>query len=260
MGKKKNKEKKTKIYGVFSLNKEGKAGTWQTQKKIIHRLLFYAEEKEDGIISLQPINKNYVPSGPKKIISKEEFLEKFIPEPDIYVNKVYPAIRNLSKTIARAERHRKNREYYSAEYEFKNALRIDEENIRATFGLGLTYLDRGDTERAKIVFNRLYKLNAAFDIEHKHLFNEFGIKLRKNKLYKEALKYYFKAYRLEKWDEHLFFNIARACYEMGRYKSALRFINKALKLNPHFKEGIRLKRVLEDLSNSTERKGDQDGG
>ncbi len=253
------RDKDSKIYGVFSLSKEGKAGAWQTQKKITYRILFYAEEENDGTISLQPINKNYVPSGPKTNVSKEEFLEKFTPEPDIYVNKVYPAIRTLTQTIARAERHRRNKEYYSAEYEFKNALRIDEENIRATFGLGLTYLDRGDTEKAKVVFKRLYNLKAAFDREHKHLFNEFGIKLRKNKLYKEALKYYFKAYRLEKWDEHLFFNIARACYEMGKSRAALRFINKALKINPNFKEGIKFKRTLENLFDSYQRKGVYNG-
>ncbi len=240
-----SKGNRERLYGVFSLSKKGKVGTWQTQKTITHRLLFYAEEKDNGIITVQPINKNYVPSGPKREIPREEFLENFTPEPEIYVNQVYPAMRNLTKTIARAERHRRNKEYYSAEYEFKNALRIDEENIRATFGLGLTYLDRGDKEKARVVFNRIYNLNAAFDREHKHLFNEFGIKLRKNGLYKEALKYYFKAYRLEKWDEHLFFNIARACYELGKFKAAWRFIEKALKINPNFKEGIKLRKVLE---------------
>lgn len=92
-------------------------------------------------------------------------------------------MRELQKTIARGERHRKNKEYYSAEYEFKNALKIDEENIRATFGIGLTYLDRGELDKAKMVFKRIYNLNGAFEREHKHLFNEFGIKLRKKTNY-----------------------------------------------------------------------------
>ncbi|WP_461834715.1 tetratricopeptide repeat protein [Desulfothermus sp.] len=234
-----------RIYGVFSIIKRGKIGAGHTQKKSSHNLLFFAEEQEDGNISLQPINKNFVPSGPKSFISKEEFLQNFIPEPDIYMNKVYPAIRELQKTIARGERYRRNKKYYSAEYEFKNALRIDEENIRATFGLGLTYLDRGDKEKAKLVFKRIYNLNAAFEREHKHLFNEFGIKMRKNKMYKEALKYYLKAYRLEKWDEHLFFNIARVLFELDKYKQALKFVNKGLVINPNFNEGIKLKKVIE---------------
>jgi len=234
-----------RIYGVFSIIKSGKIGAGHTQRNSSHKLLFFAKEQEDSSISLQPINKNFVPSGPRSFISKEEFLQNFIPEPDIYMNKVYPAIRELQKTIARGERYRRNKKYYSAEYEFKNALRIDEENIRATFGLGLTYLDRGDKEKAKLVFKRIYNLNAAFEREHKHLFNEFGIKMRKNKMYKEALRYYLKAYRLEKWDEHLFFNIARVLFELKKYKQALKFVNKGLVINPNFNEGIKLKKVIE---------------
>ncbi len=243
--KKNNNNNLPNIYGVFSIKKEGIVGAGHTKKKSAHQLLFFAEEKDDGSICIQPINKNFVPSGPKSFISKEEFLQNFIPEPDIYINKVYPSMRHLQKTIARAERHRRNKEYYSAEYEFKNALRIDEENIRATFGLGLTYLDRGEKDKAKLVFKRLYNLNAAFEREHKHLFNEFGIKMRKNKMYKEALKFYLKAYSLEKWDEHLFFNIARVLFELKKYKPALKFINKALALNPNFMEAIKLKNVIE---------------
>ncbi len=239
------KDKKNYIYGVFSTIKIGEVGTWQSKKKTTHQLLFYAQEIDKEQVVIQPINKNFVPSGPKSIVPKEEFLAKFVPEPDIYINSVYPAIRNLNKTIARGERHRKRKEYYSAEYEFKNALRIDEENIRATFGLGLTYLDRGEKDKAKLVFKRLYSLNATFEREHKHLFNEFGIKLRKNKMYKEALRYYLKAYKLEKMDEHLFFNIARVLYELGKYKSAMKFIKKGLNINIKFEEGIKLKRILE---------------
>ena len=240
-----DKNHTSRIYGVFSTVKVGKVGACQTQKKTTHKLLYFAEEQNDGTISIQPINKNFVPSGPKSIVPKEEFLQNFVPEPEIYINKVYPAMRELQKTIARAERYRRNKEYYSAEYEFKRALRIDEENIRATFGLGLTYLDRGDIEKAKLVFKRIYSLNAAFEREHKHLFNEFGIKMRKNKMYKEALKYYLKAYALEKWDEHLFFNIARVLFELKKYKLALKFIDKGLKINPDFEEGIKLKKVIE---------------
>ena len=64
-------------------------------------------------------------------------------------------------------------------------------------------------------------------------------------MYKEALRYYLKAYRLEKWDEHLFFNIARVLFELDKYKQALKFVNKGLVINPNFNEGIKLKKVIE---------------
>ena len=72
--KKNNNGHPHKIYGVFSIIKRGKIGAGHTQKKSSHKLLFFAEEQEDGSVSLQPINKNFIPSGPKSFISKEDFL------------------------------------------------------------------------------------------------------------------------------------------------------------------------------------------
>jgi len=136
-----NGEKREKIKGVFSTQTLVKIGTGTTQRKTVQKSYWMAKELDNGEIEIQPLNRNYVPSGPKKVISKEEFLEKYVPEPEFYTYTVYPKMRELTKTIARADRHRMRGETYSAEFEYKNALKIDEENIRANFGLGLTYLD-----------------------------------------------------------------------------------------------------------------------
>jgi len=200
MNKQENKKKEL-IKGVFSTQTLMKVGTGTTQRKTIQKSYWFAEEKEDGTITIQPLNVNYVPSGPKKEIPKDEFLDKFSPEPEFYIQTVYPKMRELTKTIARAERHRKRGETYSAEFEYKNALKVDEENIRANFGLGLTYLERGEKEKANDVFKRLVKLDAAFEEENKHLFNEFGINLRKQDMYDQAVEYYSRALELTKNDE-----------------------------------------------------------
>jgi len=236
---------KEKIKGVFSTQTLMKIGTGTTQRKTIQKSYWFAEELDDGTISIQPLNVNYVPSGPKKQISKDEFLDKFSPEPEFYVQTVYPKMRELTKTIARAERHRQKGETYSAEFEFKNALKIDEENIRANFGLGLTYLDRGEKEKAKDVFERLVKLDAAFEEEHKHLFNEFGIKLRKQGMYDEAVQYYGRALELTKDDEHLHYNIARAYFGLNRIDKVIEHLQEALKLNPEFEEAKKFMEYLD---------------
>ncbi|WP_456325422.1 tetratricopeptide repeat protein [Desulfonauticus submarinus] len=241
---KNNGTQKEKIKGVFSTQVLTKIGTGTTQRKTIQKFYWFAEEKDDGTIEIQPLNANYVPSGPKKQISKDEFLDKFSPEPEFYIQTVYPKMRELTKTIARAERHRKRGETYSAEYEFKNALNIDEENIRANFGLGLTYLERGEKEKAKNVFERLVKLDAAFEEEHKHLFNEFGINLRKQNMYEEAVQYYGRALELTKDDEHLHYNIARAYFGLNRIDKVIYHLKEALSLNPEFEEA---KKFLEFL-------------
>ncbi|WP_291323548.1 tetratricopeptide repeat protein [Desulfonatronospira sp.] len=225
-------DEKQKIQGVFSSQTLVKVGTGSTQKKTIQKMYWFVNQVDAYNVEVQPLNVNYVPSGPKKIVPKNEILEKFSPEPEFYTYTVFPKMRELNKTIARGDRHRKKGESYSAEFEYNNALKVDIENIRANFGLGLTYLERGEKEKAQDIFERLVKLNAAFEEEHKHLFNEFGISLRKQKMYQQALEYYTRALDMVQSDENLHYNVARAYFEFKRYDKTLEHLKKALKLNP----------------------------
>ncbi|SBW03471.1 Tetratricopeptide repeat family protein [uncultured delta proteobacterium] len=220
------------IEGVFSNQEVRKVGTGTTTRKTIQKSYWYAIEQENGDIELQPLNLNYVPSGPKKRISKDEFLENFSPEPEFYVSNVFPKIKEVNKTIARADRHRQNKEYFSAEMEYGNALKIDEDNIRANFGLGITYLERGENNKAEDILTRLVKLDGAFEAEHKHLFNDFGINLRKNGMYDQSIAYYTRALELTTHDENLYYNVARAYLEKKDPGSALEYLLKGLELNP----------------------------
>ncbi|MDY0274290.1 MAG: tetratricopeptide repeat protein [Desulfomicrobium sp.] len=224
-------QQRTRIKGIFSLEKIAKVGAGSTVRKTRQTMYWYAEEDEQGIIWVQPLNTNYIPSGPKQEVSRDEFLDQYTPEPEFYTSKVYPTIRKLNQTIAKAERHRTNGDGFSAEYEFNNALHVDVENIRANFGLGLTYLDRGDTQKADNIFERLVKIDAAFEAEHKHLFNDFGINLRKNKMYDQAVKYYSKALGLAPHDENLHYNIARAYFAKANLPKAIEHLKTALALN-----------------------------
>lgn len=220
-----------RINGVFSSQEVKRIGTGTTLRKTIQKAFWFCVELDDGNLEVQPLNSNYVPSGPKKIITKDQFLTGFSPEPELYISSVFPKMRELNKTIARADRHRKNAELYSAEMEYGNAIKVDEENVRANFGLGITYLERGETGKADNIFERLVKLEAAFEKEHKHLFNEFGIQLRKNGMLDQAVAYYHRAMELSGKDEHLFHNLARAYLEKKEYAKAIDFLLVSLDLN-----------------------------
>jgi tetratricopeptide (TPR) repeat protein len=222
---------RARIKGVFSSEKVAKVGAGATVRKTTQTMYWFADEDEQGVITIQPLNPNYVPSGPKQEIPKEEFLENYAPEPEFYSSKVFPSIRKLNQTIAKAERHRSNGETYSAEMEYGNALRVDEENIRANFGLGLTYLDRGETGKADNIFQRLIRMEATFEPEHKHLFNDFGISLRKNEMYDQATEYYCKALELSPADENLHYNMARACFAKSDIEKTVEHLHSALSLN-----------------------------
>lgn len=231
-----NQKTAERFVGAFSVLNVSKIGAGTTKQKNVQTMFVYAEEQASGMYSLRYLNDNFVPVGKAWSVEHEALLADFTPEPDLYMNKVRPAVRELTKTIAKAERLREKGQTYSAEYEFKQALRIDETNIRATFGFGLTYLDRGETDKADLVFRRLVDLQAGFDIEHKHLFNEFGIRLRKAGLYDQALQFYSRAEEYCTKDENLLYNFARALVGEGRAGEAIERLEQALAMRPDFPE------------------------
>ena len=227
-----------RIQGVFSTQSMVKSGAGDSGRRAIQKIYWSAFELSDGQIEIQPLNRNYIPSGPKQIIRRDEFLAKYSPEPEMYMSTVYPAMQKMDESLDRSERNRRAGGSNSAEYDFHGAARVDEANVRASFGLGLTYLDRGDQNKAQDIFNRIIELDAAFEEEHKHLFNDFGINMRKNKMFDQALQYYLRAAELVDDDEHLLHNIARCYYEMGDVKGCKKYLKRSLMVNPKLKESL----------------------
>jgi len=217
---------------VFSTTTKIKVGTGTTAKKQLSKLLWYVQQQNADEFGVRKINPHFVPVGEPNIITQEELLADFSPEVEIHNTQVEPAMSALKKTIAKGDKHRKKGEPLSAEMEYSKALNVDVTNVRAIFGLGLVYLTRNDKEKSKAVFEQLVSLSAAFDIKHKHLFNEFGIALRKNELYEEAVKYYSRAIELSTDDENLYYNLSRAFYEKDDWEHCFAFVSQSLKLNP----------------------------
>ena len=224
--------KTVEVRGVFSTQEIRRVGTGTTTRKTVQKTFWFVEQKGQDI-ECQPLNPNYIPSGPKRKISMDELIAKFSPEPEFYMNSVYPKMQELKKTISSADRQRENGNNFTAEYEYSRALKVDEENVRANFGIGLTYLERGDKAKAQDIFERLVKLDGAFQAEHKHLFNDFGINLRKNKMLTQALEYYKRAQELSPNDENLYMNIARVQLENHNIDDCIANLLKALSLDPH---------------------------
>ncbi len=203
------------------------------------------EQQGDEIIC-QPLNPNYVPSGPKRKVSMDELIAKFSPEPEFYQMSVYPKMRELNQTVNKADGHRDKGETFAAEYEYSRALKVDEENVRANFGIGLTYMERGELEKAENIFERLVKLESAFEPEHKHLFNEFGINLRKSKMLSQAVEYYQRALQLSENDENLHTNLARALFETKDIDGCIQHLFRALELSPTHEISLKFLKWLLD--------------
>ncbi|WP_034642282.1 tetratricopeptide repeat protein, partial [Desulfovibrio inopinatus] len=232
------------VRGVYSSESMSSVGFGTTRRRVKQMFFIFVEEQAGEIIEYQLLNSNFVPSGQKKKITRQELFKNFVPEPSLFLNTVKPLMRRVNESISLADGHREQGRLFSAEFEYKNVLRIDEEHIRATFGLGLTYFEQGERHNADLIFRRLAGLDGAFMPEHKHLFNEFGIQMRKNKMYDQALRYYGKAIRLCKTDENLFYNMARVLLERGRPSKALHFVERSLAVNPDLEASQTLSAII----------------
>lgn len=240
-----SQETHEKLRGVFSSQEIRKVGTGTTTRRTVAKTFWFAEEDEQGKLYIQSINSNYIPTGSRRYITKDELIETYSPEPEFYIQSVFPKMRQLNETIDRADCAREHGENFSAEFEYGNALEVDVDNVRANFGIGLTYLARGDTDKAENIFTRLVNLEGAFEEEHKHLFNEFGINLRKSKMFSQSLEYYIRALKLSKHDENLYINIARVYLELKNYVRCAEYLYRALQVAPQSEIALKFLKWLE---------------
>ena len=73
-------QQQPEVRGVFSTQEIRKVGTGTTTRKTVQKTFWFVEQHGNEI-ECQPLNTNYVPSGPKRKISMEDLINKFSPEP-----------------------------------------------------------------------------------------------------------------------------------------------------------------------------------
>ena len=229
------------ITGVFSKTTASTIGAGSTARKTEAVTYFYARERADGVLEVQPLGGQVV-FGAVSELSLDEFLGTYMPEPQMSQERARAeATRQgaITKAVARGDKMLKQGKNYSAEFEYGKALALDEESVRANFGIGQCYIARGDTAKAREVLHRLVRLEATFQDEHKHLFNEFGMNLRKSGMQVEALTFYARALELCPDDENLHYTMARASFDMGDVPAAQLRLLHCLALNREHTEAKR---------------------
>lgn len=209
---------------------------------------FVNQAGEDRYI-LHQINKHNVPVEAKeKIITTDDLLAGYVPEVEFYEQTVIPAVAKLEGHLTTGENERDEGKLYSAEHSFEKALVMDENNARALFNLGLIYLEWGDQGKAVKIMDALLDLQATFKGKNQHLFNQFGIALRKASLLDEAASYFAKALEFVTTDEHLYYNYARINYERGNWEACVQGLAKAWIINPKLEVIIKLVTLVKALA------------
>lgn len=233
---------------VFSTVERIKVGTGTTTRHHASKLYWYIEEVGDDQFSLRQINSKYVPAGDEETISFQTLVDDYLPELEFWEDKVIPAVAELDALVKSGEADRLDGKYYSAELHLNEALEIDEQNVRALFNLGLTYLAMEAMDKARDMMNELLKIRASFTGKDQHLFNDFGIALRKSGLLDEAAAYYSKALEYIQTDENLYYNLSRVQYERGDWAACVDALNKSRSLNANLAAASDLLKILTELS------------
>ena len=245
------------IEGIYFKITVSTIGTGATQRDVQAKIFCEARETDDDRVEVRYLAFNGRPSGILEILTKNDFLSDFIYYASTYPNQS-PAQKSMEKHIAVADQHLRKKEYFAAEYEYDKALRLDEENVRASFGKGLAIMERGDHEKARRIFTNLAQIEAFFLDENKHLFNEFGMRLRRLSLCDEAVRHYEKAISISPDDEHLYFNLARAYFEKQEIEKARKWVKIAIRSDPNFTEALEFLKKIEETGPPHSRdEGDQ---
>jgi len=220
---------------IYLKHEEIRVGVGSTSRSMTTENYFQVSEIDEDHAEIQLLDFTGQPLGKASVIPKET-LKEYIYCPDYFNNKKGPKESAIERHVQFGDRHFDRKEFLSAEFEYDKALGFDDHHLRANLGKGKSLFARGRKEEGRKVFAKLSSIQTLFDKQNKHIFNEFGIELRKKGMFEEAIINYQKAISMDPNDEALRYNLGRAYYEKGSLDQAIEQLKSALTLRPDFKE------------------------
>lgn len=135
----------------------------------------------------------------------------------------------------------------------ENAAALNPCSLEAKIQLGESYLIDAQYERAEEIFDNLHYSYP----EDRYFLNRLAIALRKQKKYDQASEIYTKALTLDRYDEHLHFNLGRCYFEARRPEMAEKHLREALRINPQMDNAkILLKKMNCRVDEASQRTAD----
>jgi tetratricopeptide (TPR) repeat protein len=208
-------------------------GCGSTAKESFIDNFYEVKDVDQDHVKVMLLDMDDKPMGEAEVLPREK-LKEFISCPDYFKSKKSSKELTVEKHVQCGDRHYDRKEFLSADHEYSQALVIDDNHLKANLGKGKALFARGDKEGARKIFSKLSQMDSLFDVENKHVFNEFGIELRKKGLFDEAISNYQKAVSLDPNDEILYYNLGRAYYEQGDRENAISQLKLALKIKEGF--------------------------
>lgn len=212
--------------GVFSERKS--AGTRQAGKA--SRRYFFCWDLGGLQFAIQELDASFKPVKPPSRIDAADLANNFQYRQEILATPVItPDFRHLGAQARRATELNDNA---MAELERARKARQVENDLRNSFEKAMRALGRPrDRKGALAAIGQIAETKNGIGPEHKHMFRDFGVSLRKKSLPELAARYAERVVQLAPNDDHAHFNLARLLGMLGRYSEAEKHIGQAMKLN-----------------------------
>jgi tetratricopeptide (TPR) repeat protein len=181
---------------------------------------WFVWDNEDAGYSVQALDGAFTPQGEALAIEASAFRASFSPEPTI-----------LAAPVRRRPVHASPLRPQSEQRAVEQA---EVENfLRSHFGALLLKIRRGDDLPASLkALQELAEVEEGIVPEHKYMFAEFGINLRKGSMPEIALAHAKRVLSLAPGDGNAHFNIARIYFTLGRLGEAEQHLLAALEFAP----------------------------
>lgn len=199
-----------------------------------NKLYWLVRSLENGDLTIQPlVEREWRLTGSARPISVRELQSgEYKPEPDLYRDQVLPRLHAQAGDAPLAD-FSKSSALQPGSATISGSDEI-ETRLRDLFGQARQMLDNGKLDNANLLFKQILGQDTHAQHQHRHVFNEFGIDMRKRNLRPQAIDFYTKALELcgDQSDENLHFNLARVLFEEDRYLACTQQLFKALRLDP----------------------------
>ncbi len=177
---------------------------------------YYFVWVQGDIFSVQKLNDFFQPTEMLRHVDSQSFKAYYVHEPSI---KKHP------------------RGFTPAAEKKDSVAPVSDENVetymRDLFKKATSRLNHEETRSSALpILENLLEVEEGITKEHKHMFNDFGIEMRKSKMHNHALAFCKRTISLSKNDDHAHFNAARILIEMGEYDEAEQHVLTAQYLNP----------------------------
>ncbi|OBQ46137.1 tetratricopeptide repeat protein [Halodesulfovibrio spirochaetisodalis] len=231
--------------GVYHTKSSLWIGSGATRRRSISKRYWFASEGAGGCIEVQLLTNNLTPIGDKRVIDRDEFEDEYVFEPGLLALEVQATnIAQDSSVRQLLDAQDELVATVSALGEKQSALQHEEREASERFDKGMSMLRGGYVKQGRKILLAVSEKNVKWKRRHKHLFNGFGTRLRKQREPEIALKHYLKAIELSPNDDHLCYNVARVYYDLRKMADCKRWLNRALVANPKLEPAQRFLQAI----------------